>query len=674
MTAAADEAQAASEPGMQKASQDPEAPVADKRRVLLCGDTEGSLVKLFSQVQGQQKRVGAFDVLFAVGAFLPPIGAPSAAEGLKEYVTGARKAPIDTYFIESQSAAMISAAAEGKQMCDRVHFLGGFGIRCVAGLRVAFLSGRYDPTVYSGAVRGAPGPAFVGKAYTPQAIDGLIALARENAEPIDVLLTAEWPLGLEGKMDPADAPKCPDNEPLNWQEMASPAVAELVTALEPRYHACATGNFFYARPPFQTQRSGHVCRVIALGKVGSKGKERLWIKGLALSPAKTMTQEVLKHRPDDTTPCPFVSAARGAADGNRGVKRCADDMIGGAIDGEDGDGTTLCDDQVYLQGLPTNIDEKRLQKALKHVGEITRLHLAREDGDGRPCKGFGWVTFSSPEEAQAACDLSGMLECGGRQIKISLARSRAKSGGPGGKREVKIMIEPHQDCWFCLVNPKVERHMIVSATSEVYVATARGPVMPSHVLVLPVKHAPCYLACPPELQDAFQSHVQALRAMWDDAGHDLFIWERWIPMSVSAANHMQIQIVPIDRSVAGRARDALQECFKRSMPKAALTRIASHKEVSQHVGDDPETPYVYFEIPGDNSAKGRVVERYVYAGVDGEGPRIPIDLGRRVACHLLGLEDRVDWRGCTDDKDVEKDLAATFRKQFIPFQPSKNKS
>merc|ERR1711881_598405 len=120
----------------------------------------------------------------------------------------------------------------------------------------------------------------------------------------------------------------------------------------------------------------------------------------------------------------------------------------------------------------------------------------------------------------------GMLECGGRPICICLAKPRPQAGGTGKKREVQIVIEPHADCWFCLVNPKVEKHMIVIATTEVYVATARGPISPDHVLVLPVKHAPCYAACPPELQEVLSSHVAAIRKMCKESKQDVIVWER----------------------------------------------------------------------------------------------------------------------------------------------------
>ncbi|CAE7217001.1 cocE [Symbiodinium sp. KB8] len=93
------------------------------------------------QVETQQKKVGQFTALFAVGAFLPTVGDKEAAAGLAEFVSGGRKVPIDTYFIDSQSAAFLQAAPEGKQLCENLNFLGGFGIREIHGLTVAYLSG-----------------------------------------------------------------------------------------------------------------------------------------------------------------------------------------------------------------------------------------------------------------------------------------------------------------------------------------------------------------------------------------------------------------------------------------------------------------------------------------------------------------------------------------------------
>ncbi|CAK9096032.1 unnamed protein product [Durusdinium trenchii] len=104
------------------------------------------------QVETQQKKVGAFNALFAVGAllglkkwesgrFLPALGDSESGAVLAEFVSGTRKVPIETFFIDSRSAAFLQAAPEGKQLCEKIHFLGGLGVRELHGLRVAYLSG-----------------------------------------------------------------------------------------------------------------------------------------------------------------------------------------------------------------------------------------------------------------------------------------------------------------------------------------------------------------------------------------------------------------------------------------------------------------------------------------------------------------------------------------------------
>lgn len=657
-----------------------------RKRILLGGDAEGNLTKLFTQAANQAKRVGGFDALLSVGAFLPGMGegAKEAAASLAQYVSGKEKVPITTYFIESRSAAMLQAAPEGKTLCENLHFLGGFGVKEVQGLTIAYLSGRYDATVYGSQDSGEAGPAFVGAAYTRQAIDGLLQLARKPGAPaIDILLTAEWPSNIEDKLEDVEKPSHPEGLPFDWKEVSSPVISELCAALEPRYHVFGTADIFYQRPPFQTMKSGHVCRCVGLGKVGSKGKGRMWVHAFSLSPSASMTEAARMQRPLNTTPCPFLEKPKplpavGGDDlmDGMGVKRNAEDMSDTL--GED----TLppaIPNEVFIGRLPPNIDEKRLQAALKHCGKIENIRLAREEGpEGtRPCKGYGWVTFSSPDEAEAACELSDLLECGKRKLSIQISRPKHGGGPLKKRREIQIAIEPHAECWFCLVNPKVEKHMIVTATTEVYVATARGPITPGNVLVLPVKHSPCYAACPPELQEVLSSHVAAIRKMCREdkfpdgtpkARQECIVWERWIPFSMSQLNHMQIQVLPFDYSRGGAVREALETTVKRWMSGATLKRLGAHSEVAEHLGDDATTPYVYFEIPGDKTAGHRQIERYVFAQQKG-GPRIPIDIGRKVACQLLNCEDKVDWRQCQDDHDTEKRLAIAFREQFKPFQP-----
>ncbi|CAJ1354234.1 unnamed protein product [Effrenium voratum] len=58
------------------------------------------------------------------------------------------------------------------------------------------------------------GPDFVGTNYTTNAVKKLIKLAKEDPSPIDLLLTAEWPRGMEERVEEAERPKDPDGRGL----------------------------------------------------------------------------------------------------------------------------------------------------------------------------------------------------------------------------------------------------------------------------------------------------------------------------------------------------------------------------------------------------------------------------------------------------------------------------
>ena len=53
----------------------------------------------------------------------------------------------------------------------------------------------------------------------------------------------------------------------------------------------------------------------------------------------------------------------------------------------------------------------------------------RETGNS---KGFGFVTFSSGQEAQAAIDNANGMELDGRTIRVNLSKPREQGGGGGG--------------------------------------------------------------------------------------------------------------------------------------------------------------------------------------------------------------------------------------------------
>ena len=266
---------------------------ARPHKLFVAGDPRGHLEKLFSTAQAQAAKVGGIEALICVGRLLP-----DEAEGsMLAYLRGEKKPPLETFFIDT-SPALLQAAPLGRTLCENLHFLGGYGVKMICGLRVAFLSGYYDPERYS-----TPDVDFVGGAFTARAVNNLRRVVAEDKwrRGVDLLLTTAWPSGLDQKLEePAKPGKVAELRP--WQDAAAPPLAELCCALEPRYHLFGTADIFYQRPPFKAPRREHACRCVGLGYVASKRK---WLHALSLSPMDCMKKEDLRQLPTGTTACPF---------------------------------------------------------------------------------------------------------------------------------------------------------------------------------------------------------------------------------------------------------------------------------------------------------------------------------------------------------------------------------
>jgi len=94
--------------------------------------------------------------------------------------------------------------------------------------------------------------------------------------------------------------------------------------------------------------------------------------------------------------------------------------------------------KLFVGNLSFDITENDLQDAFAAHGTVLEANLMLDRVSGRP-RGFGFVTMSTPEEAQNAIQALNGRDLGGRALTVNVARPREErgpgGGGGGGRRE-----------------------------------------------------------------------------------------------------------------------------------------------------------------------------------------------------------------------------------------------
>src|SRR5580692_6960372 len=96
--------------------------------------------------------------------------------------------------------------------------------------------------------------------------------------------------------------------------------------------------------------------------------------------------------------------------------------------------------KLFVGNVSFNTTENDLQDAFAAHGTVVEANLMMDRATGRP-RGFGFVTMSTPEEAQKAIDALNGKTIDGRALTVNIARPREErpggGGGGGGRREFR---------------------------------------------------------------------------------------------------------------------------------------------------------------------------------------------------------------------------------------------
>ena len=95
--------------------------------------------------------------------------------------------------------------------------------------------------------------------------------------------------------------------------------------------------------------------------------------------------------------------------------------------------TSYMSNKLFVGNLSYNTTENDLQDAFAAHGTVTEANLMMDRSTGRP-RGFGFVTMSTPEEAQKAVEAMNGKSVDGRALTVNIARPREERPAGGGGR------------------------------------------------------------------------------------------------------------------------------------------------------------------------------------------------------------------------------------------------
>lgn len=229
----------------------------------------------------------------------PTAASPQDEENVKALLKGEIKIPLATYFTLGKHPlpAEISDKIQKSDddVCPNLYFLD----KCCTtktseGIRIVNLAGTLDKaavtTCRSLEERFLP-------VHSPND-----ARALHGSNLADILITSHWPLSIQS------GSKVPIPESYPAESLAEQSVADLCTALKPRYHFSTSDQFFYEREPFSHPSDGqseqsdrnNITRFISLAAFNNAAGAK-WLYAFNLDPTAPPPPTL----PPGTTLSPF---------------------------------------------------------------------------------------------------------------------------------------------------------------------------------------------------------------------------------------------------------------------------------------------------------------------------------------------------------------------------------
>lgn len=665
-------------------------------KVLTVGSVVGSIRELFAKIKAIDAKHGKFDLVLCIGDFFGPPEASADVvndeDETKLLLDGKLLAPIECYIMQGEyplpEAVVQKFAITGGELGKNVFLMSKSGVISTAhGLRIACLGGIYEPNIYDSA---DAAPGFLSPFFSIQTVERLLSnslaqsgtgknykslaaiqSAATSSSLIDILVTNVWPSAIS-QFSSVPFPGT------GLDSVGAPPLDNLVRHTKPRYHFAAghgqQPNFWEREPFLWDDEAGRLSRFVGLGAFGGKpsiGKKQRWFYAFSISPNTAGPISL----PPNVTKNPFLEFVPQA------VKRPfeateADNYIFGNV-------TQPVKRNRIEKGepgkLPPGYKCRRCESTEHFISECPERTKPPEGYVCKVCNTPGHLVRDCPTR-DARGDTGGKKPkpgyvcraCGSEEHYLEdchVANQQLNQGQRRGKRGPVKEIAP-DECWFCLSNPNLAKHLIVAIGSECYVTLPKGQIIPTHpvnnqfrvpggghVLIVPITHYPTYSTIPsdlaPSILEETEQYKTSLQAMYAKHGSCAVVFE--VGRLSAKGGHAHVQAVPIPLSL----KDKVEQAF-----------ITEGRQLGIDFEPDPEAAmeacaggkgsYFKVDLPDGRKMVHLMKDHIPFS----------IQFGRQVLVSLLDMPNRLDWKACTLSEADDRADAESFKVAFAPFDPS----
>lgn len=266
----------------------------------MVGAVEGHYTTVFEKL-GKLHAKNGFSLAIIIGdLFRDPAKSSSEDEtNITKLVNGSITVPLPVYFtlgtyaLPQEVVEKLNSSED--DLCENLHFLGKRSTnKTPEGLRVVALGGLLDPTITAGLSKDK---------YLPFHTED-DAKSLKGANKADILITTHWPTLIRSGSNV----ELPDGVGTPRTEQC---VADLCSALKPKYHLSVSNEAFYEREPFfHLTEDGQpdpmsITRFLSLAAFENPSKQK-WLYAFSIDPNATTTTTITPG----TTASPFNARKR----------------------------------------------------------------------------------------------------------------------------------------------------------------------------------------------------------------------------------------------------------------------------------------------------------------------------------------------------------------------------